>query len=111
MVEYEVPILGLKAIIALHINDIEIYGDSQLVINQVLEFFDTKNEKLKPYRVMVIELLDQFNRYTIQNSPRTNNKYVDAMASATSLAPIEVEDEETILTIRKLSSPSYTNHI
>ena len=33
------------------------------------------------------------------------------MANVASLAPIEVEDEETILIIHKLSSPSYANHI
>jgi len=33
------------------------------------------------------------------------------MASANSLAPIEIEDEETILKIHKLSSPSYMDHM
>jgi len=52
-------------------------------------------------------LLDYFDRYTIQNIPRTNNKYLDAMAIATSLVLIEIEDEENIFTIYKLRSPSY----
>lgn len=111
MVEYEALILGLKAVVALKIKDIEIYEDSRLIINQVQDFFDTKAKKLKPYRIMVIDLLDQFDRYTIQNIPRTNNTYTDAMASANSLAPIEIEDEETILKIHKLSSPSYMDHM
>ena len=33
MVEYEALILGLKAAINLKIKDIEIYGDSHLIIN------------------------------------------------------------------------------
>lgn len=111
MAEYEALILGLKVVVALKIKDIEIYGDSQLAVNQVRELFDTKDEKLKPYRVVVIELLDQFDRYIIENIPRINNRYVDAMASAASLAPFEIEDEETILNICKLSSPSYADHI
>ena len=49
--------------------------------------------------------------HTIDTIPRTNNRYADAMTSATSLVPIELEDEETILTIHKLSSPSYQNHL
>jgi len=36
---------------------------------------------------------------------------MDAMESATTLVPIEIEDEETILTIRKSSSPSYIDHM
>jgi len=35
MVEYEALILGLKAVVALKIKDIEIYEDSRLIINQV----------------------------------------------------------------------------
>lgn len=58
MVEYEALILGLKYIIILKFKDIEIYGDSQLVVNQVKESFNTKDEKLRPYKVVVLELLD-----------------------------------------------------
>jgi len=59
----------------------------------------------------MIELLDRLDRYTIETIPRTNNRYANAMASIASLVPIELEDEETILTICKLSSPSYTTHL
>jgi len=40
---------------------------------------------------MVNDLFDQFDRFTIQNILRTKNRYVDAMASATSLTLIEIE--------------------
>lgn len=33
------------------------------------------------------------------------------MASAASLAPIEIKDEEIVLTIHKLRSPSYMDHM
>lgn len=35
MDEYEALILGLKVVVTLKIKDMEIYGDSQLVINQI----------------------------------------------------------------------------
>lgn len=59
----------------------------------------------------MIELLDRLDKYTIKTILRTNNRYADAMTSAASLVPIDLEDEETILTICKLSSPSYTSHL
>ena len=59
----------------------------------------------------MLELLEQLNNYTIDIIPRTNNRYTYAMASTTSLVPIDLEDEETILSLCKLSSPSYTTHI
>jgi len=81
------------------------------MVNQVNDTYNTKDEKLKPYKIVVAELLDEFTRYSIHNIPRTNNKYVDVMASTNSLASIEIEDEETILNIRKLGTPSYLDHI
>lgn len=65
MAEYEALILVLKATVTLKIKDIDIYWDSQLIVNQVKDLFDTKEEKLKPYRLMVIDLLDQFDIYNI----------------------------------------------
>ena len=73
--------------------------------------YDTEDEKLKPYRVVAIKLVDRIDRYTIKTILRTNNQYVDAMASTTSLVLIKLEDEETILIIHKLTFPSYTYHL
>jgi len=73
--------------------------------------YNIKDEKLKPYKVIVVELIDKFYRYNIHNILRTKNRYVDVMASVASLAPIEIEDEETILTNRNLGIPSYLDHI
>jgi len=39
-----------------------IYGDSQLVVNQVNDTYNTKDEKLKSYKIVVVELLDEFDR-------------------------------------------------
>jgi len=111
MAKYEDLILGLKVALELKLIGIEIYGDSQLIINQVKSTYDTKDEKLRHYRVVVIEFMDRLDRYTIETFPRINNRYADAMKSIASLVPIELEDEETILTICKLSSPSYITHI
>jgi len=49
---------------------------------------------------MMTNILTYFNEYDIEIISRCNNRYVDAMASATSLAPINIQDEETILTIK-----------
>ena len=62
MAEYEVLILGLKAILELKITNLVIYGDSQLIINQVNGCYDTKDEKLRHYQVVVLELLEQIHK-------------------------------------------------
>jgi len=111
MAEYVALILGLKATLELKIIDLTMYGDLQLIINQVKGCYDVTDEKIRPYRVVVLELLEQLNRYTVNTIPRTNNRYADVMASVVSLIPIELGDEETILTIHNLSSTSYQNHL
>jgi len=40
-----------------------------------------------------------FYDYQIENIPRDNSKYIDVMDSVASLSPINIEDEEIILTI------------
>lgn len=62
IIEYEALILGLKVAVTLKIKDLEIYGDSQLLVNQVQDIFDTKDEKLIPYKIVVNDLFDQFDR-------------------------------------------------
>ena len=106
MVEYEALILGLKAIIEIGVTHLYIYGDSQLIVNQVNEIYSTKDEKLIPYKDLVVKLLAFFEEYQLENIPRNNNRLVDAMASAASLIPIEVKGRETTFTIKNLGTPS-----
>ena len=49
MAEYQSLSLGLQMVIELGIRDLNIYGDSQLVVNQLLEEYDVKKEYLVPY--------------------------------------------------------------
>jgi len=107
MTKYKALILGLKVASLLDIRELQIYGDSQLVINQVNDIYNIKYEKLCPYKLIVIYLLNEFDRYTIKNILIKNNRYADAMVSVASLAPIEIEDEEMIFKFKKLSTPSY----
>jgi len=47
--KYQALNLGLKMAIEMGIKDLNIYGDSQLVINQLLEEYEVKKEDLVPY--------------------------------------------------------------
>lgn len=66
---------------------------------------------MQPYKIVIIELLKEFDSYRIQNIPCTNNRYVDAMVSVASLVPIDIEDEETMLTIKKLVTLYYLDYV
>ena len=81
------------------------------MVNQLNDTYNTKDKKLNPFKIVVILLLYEFHKYSIQNIPKTNNMYTNAMASTTLLEPIDIKDEETILKIQKLGTPSYLEHI
>ena len=47
--ENEACIVGLKALLAIDVKEVKIYGDSALVLAQSQRIWKTKEEHLKPY--------------------------------------------------------------
>ena len=70
VVEYESPVLGLKALKTIKVKNITVYGDSGLVIDRVKGVYQAKHPKMRAYKNMVLELLDEFDEYTISLIPR-----------------------------------------
>ncbi|XP_070042950.1 uncharacterized protein [Nicotiana tomentosiformis] len=67
--------------------ELQVFGDSQLVINQILGSYEVKKPKLHPYHDYVKNLIGWVGGVTIQHVPRKENKKVDALAAlASSLA-------------------------
>ena len=58
--KYEALIIGLKLVVQWHIQHLQVYGDSQLVIHQVNDDYETKDDKLMPYKQMVESLKTKF---------------------------------------------------
>ncbi len=48
--EYEACIVGLEALLAIDVKEVEIYGDSTLVLAQAQRIWKMKEEHLKPYQ-------------------------------------------------------------
>nr|XP_023915767.1 uncharacterized protein LOC112027322 [Quercus suber] len=91
--EYQTLIIGLQMAIEMSISQLEIFGDSKLVINQILEQYDVKKEDLIPYCQYAKKLLTNFEVITLEHIPRKENKQADALANlATALA---LSQEET----------------
>ena len=80
--EYRGLIAGLQGSLKAGVDIIHIYGDSQLIIKQVIGAFRTKKPALKEHRDYVLELLTQFERHTIKWVPRRENKRADALENA-----------------------------
>ena len=83
--EYEALLNGIKLALEWRITELHIFGDSQLVINQVNNDYQTKDEKLIPYKKLVDSLRNYFTFFTFQQIPRVKNKADDAMATLASI--------------------------
>ncbi|XP_074265356.1 uncharacterized protein LOC141587786 [Silene latifolia] len=85
MAEYQALILGLQMAIEIGVRDMDIYGDSKLVVNQVLGEYEVKKEDLIPYHQRALQLLNQLEDIHVGHVPRSANKLADALAN---LAPL-----------------------
>ncbi|XP_074266517.1 uncharacterized protein LOC141589792 [Silene latifolia] len=79
--EYQALILGLQMAIEIGVRDMDIYGDSQLVISQVLDKYEVRKEDLIPYHRQALQLLNQLDSINIGHVPRSANKLADALAN------------------------------
>ena len=58
--DYEALIVGLEILIGLQAHALDIFGDSQLVVNQVKGIFKCQSVSMLPYNVVALHLLSQF---------------------------------------------------
>ena len=61
--EYQALIFGLEMTIDMEIPNLRIFGDSKLIINQVLMLYEVKKVELLPYCKYALKLLTQFNTF------------------------------------------------
>jgi len=74
--EYHGLILGLKKLVELNISDVEIFGDSQLIIYQILGKYSCDSENLKP---LLSEAKKLIGNNKISWIPRELNGEADAI--------------------------------
>ncbi|XP_075111214.1 uncharacterized protein LOC142181692 [Nicotiana tabacum] len=60
--EYQALIVGLEMALDMKILPLEIYGDSKLIINQLLGSYEVKKEYLLPYHQYASGLLERFDK-------------------------------------------------
>ncbi|KAM2606353.1 hypothetical protein TB2_035044 [Malus domestica] len=77
--EYEALLAGLRLAKHLGVKRIDIFNDSQLVVNQVINNFDAKDSSMAVYLAQTQLLLKHFH-YQITQIPRAANSHADALA-------------------------------
>ena len=88
IVEYEACITGLEIVLDLGIRQLEIHGDSNLVIYQTQGIWRTRDKKLKPYHAYLDLLVARFDELRYIHLPRAENQFADALATLASVVEI-----------------------
>ncbi|GFZ14744.1 hypothetical protein Acr_24g0009340 [Actinidia rufa] len=83
-VEYEAFLFGLRVAIELEIESLDIYNDSQLVVNQVQGDYLSKDLRMMVYLDKVKVMSMKIKDFKICQIPKEENKQVDALANLAS---------------------------
>ncbi|XP_070034862.1 uncharacterized protein [Nicotiana tomentosiformis] len=85
---------------------LQVFGDSQLVINQLLGSYEVKKPELLPYHDYAKKLMGWLGDMTIQHVPRIKNKKADALAALASLLTLPDQVQVTICQKYVVSQPN-----
>ena len=77
--EYKSLIFLLQEIVTRGIQKVSIYGDSQLIVNQITGVFKTKDYRMKKLRKEARTLLGRIDRWNLHQIPRAKNKRADSL--------------------------------
>ncbi|KAL0381211.1 UNVERIFIED_CONTAM: hypothetical protein Sangu_0185400 [Sesamum angustifolium] len=87
VVEYQALVMGLQMALEMGIIQMEVYGDSKLIINQLLNIYKVKKDDLVAFFQQASHLLKDFEGVTLNHIPRNENRMANALANlATTLA-------------------------
>ena len=82
--EYEALIIGLRIAIELGIQRLDVRGDLQLVIDQVMKESSCHNAKMAAYCHEVRQLENKFNGLELNHIPRRLNEVAETLAKKAS---------------------------
>ncbi|KAL0410876.1 UNVERIFIED_CONTAM: hypothetical protein Slati_3677300 [Sesamum latifolium] len=88
--EYQALILGLEMAVDIKQLHLKVFGDSKLVINQLLRLYEVKKPELFRYFNYAQRLIGWLGDVKIEHVPRKDNKQADALAKlASTLTTLE----------------------
>ncbi|KAK9740384.1 hypothetical protein RND81_03G031300 [Saponaria officinalis] len=92
-VEYEALLLGLESLIDRKAQNVEIYEDSQLVVNQVSGLFQCKSATLYHNLQKAEEMMKAFRRVRIAHIPREENAMAKKLVQRASGYDLMFDDD------------------
>jgi ribonuclease HI len=81
--EYRALLLGIALARELEAAELELVGDSELVVRQVQGSYKVKQEHLRPLHAQVLRELMDFEKWSIRHVRRDDNAAADALVNST----------------------------
>ncbi|XP_058208193.1 uncharacterized protein LOC131321207 [Rhododendron vialii] len=102
--EYEALLAGLRAATSLQVEDLQVFCDSQLIVNQVTGDYEARDPRMIKYQATALELIQGFKGFHIEQINRENNAHADALAS---LASASKASEYRHISLGEIHQPSF----
>ena len=84
-VEYEAVLAGLKVTRALGVNNLRLRFDAKLIVGQITNEYEVKEERIKKYLQLKSQLINEFDNVKFKLIPREENSAVDEVARLASI--------------------------
>ncbi|KAL0310419.1 UNVERIFIED_CONTAM: hypothetical protein Scaly_2929000 [Sesamum calycinum] len=91
--------MGLEIVVDAKQLPLQVYGDSQLVVNQLLGVYEVKKPELLPYHNCAEKQMGRLGDVELEHLPRKDNKQADALAKLAST--LSMTDKEARIPIFK----------
>jgi ribonuclease HI len=82
--EYEALVVGLEILMAMKVRDVEAFGDSNLVVQQLRGESQCLDGKLNEYREKCVDMIRKFDTFCIEHIHREQNKMANGLAQQAS---------------------------
>ena len=84
---------------------VKVFSDSKLVVDQVKEEFEVKDERMQGYLSQVKCLQSEFESFNLLHIPRSGNAYANSLAM---LATSSVQNLPRVILVEDLYKPTKT---
>ena len=98
--EYEALLAGLRIVIQMGVRNLEANVDSRLVANHVLGEYEAKDEHMIQYLEKTKSLIQSFDRFTIKQVPRGDNRKADALSKIASTTFAHLSKQVLVETLK-----------
>ena len=101
--EYEALLEGMSMVHKMGEKSVTIFSDSRLVVGQVKNELEVKDERMRGYLTQVQQLQRSFESFDLRHLPRCGNTHADSLAT---LATSSAQNLPRIILVEDLSKPS-----